>query len=70
MENHPADHLFGCMNLPGFDGIPPGGHQIPKAPGLPLGSINVSCGTADYVCAHGPTYDKFSSKFSPLSELT
>ena len=70
MENHAADHLFGCMDLPGFDGIPSGGHQIPHVPGAPaLGSVNISCGTADYVCTKGPTYDKFTSKFSPLGEV-
>jgi len=70
MENHAADQIFGCMNLPGFDGIPASGHHVPRVPGLPaLGFVNISCGTADYVCKHGPTYDKFSSKFRSIDEL-
>ena len=30
MENHAADSFFGCMKLPGFDGIV--NHSIPKDP--------------------------------------
>ncbi|KAK3280572.1 hypothetical protein CYMTET_11592 [Cymbomonas tetramitiformis] len=69
MENHAADQIFGCMDLPGFDGIPKSGHVIDKFPGSGiLGHINVSCGTSDYVCTSGPSYDTFSSKFAPLHE--
>ena len=30
MENHAADQFFGCMDLPGFDGIPQGGGENGK----------------------------------------
>ena len=64
MENHAADQIFGCMGLPGFDGIPPEGHKVPHDPDNPaLGSVNISCGTADYVCKSGPSYDKYTGKF-------
>lgn len=70
MENHSADQIFGCLDLPGFDGIPQGGHKIPKSPLVPsLGFLNVSCGTADYICTKGPTYDKFGHKFKPSDEI-
>ena len=70
MENHAADQVFGCMDLPGFDGIPASGHHIPKFPDHPeLGVVNVSCGTADYVCKSGPTYDKFTHKFRAADEV-
>ena len=59
MENHAADHFFGCMDLPGFDGIR--GHKIPKGGGE---SIEVTCGDADYVCTSGASYDTFASKFA------
>ena len=71
MENHAADQIFGCMGLPGFDGIPASGHRVPYVPDLPhLGGVNISCGTADYVCKSGPTYDKYSSKFAATDDLT
>ena len=71
MENHAADQLFGCMDLPGFDGIPQSGHIIDKVPGTSIfGSVNVTCGSAKYVCSHGPTYDTWSPKFAPLHELS
>ena len=60
MENHAADNMFGCMDLPGFDGIR--GHTIPKPLG---GTVEVSCGNADYVCKSGPSYDTFAGKFGP-----
>ena len=66
LENHAADNTFGCMDLPGFDGIPPGGRQIPKDPSDPSkGVINVSCGSASYVCKNGPGYDTWAGKFAP-----
>ena len=56
MENHAADHYFGCMGLPGFDGIEPG-HSFPVDPDDPSkGIVNVTCGNATYVCAAGPSY--------------
>eukprot|EP00930_Biecheleria_cincta_P100062 TRINITY_DN91677_c0_g1_i1.p1 TRINITY_DN91677_c0_g1~~TRINITY_DN91677_c0_g1_i1.p1 ORF type:complete len:610 (-),score=110.75 TRINITY_DN91677_c0_g1_i1:521-2080(-) len=63
MENHAADSFFGCMDLPGFDGIK--GHTIPKDPDNPSkGGINVTCGGAQYICAGGPNYDTFAGKFA------
>ena len=63
MENHAADHFFGCMDLPGFDGIK-GGHTIPKDPSDPSkGDVKVTCGDADYVCTSGPGYATFDGKF-------
>eukprot|EP01043_Picozoa_sp_COSAG02_P063326 COSAG02_NODE_8944_length_2388_cov_15.331149_3_plen_74_part_01 len=32
MENRAFDHLFGCLDKPGIDGIPKGGHFVPKDP--------------------------------------
>lgn len=62
MENHAADAFFGCMDLPGFDGIK--GHSIPKDPtNLSKGQINITCGKALYVCEKGPSYDTYASKF-------
>lgn len=62
MENHAADHFFGCMDLPGYDGIK--GHKIPKPTG---GHIEVTCGHSDYVCKSGPSYDTFAGKFHPVT---
>jgi len=65
MENHAADNMFGCMGLPGFDGIE-GGHTLPKDPTDPSkGVFNVTCGTAPYQCSGGPAYDTFAGKFAP-----
>ena len=63
MENHAADHFFGCMDLPGFDGIR--GHSVPKDPNDPSkGVIQITCGKAPYVCEKGPSYDTFAPKFA------
>ena len=63
MENHAADHMFGCMDLPGYDGIKPG-HSLPKDPSDPLrGTINVTCTGTEYVCQNLSGYDTFASKF-------
>ena len=64
MENHAADHFLGCMDLPGFDSVK--GHSFPKDPSDPSkGAVEVTCGTADYVCRSGPGYDTFAGKFPP-----
>ena len=65
MENHAADHFFGCMDLPGFDSIK--GHRIPKPGGHGPARefIEVTCGDADYVCRFAPSYDTFKGKFEP-----
>ena len=63
MENHAADNFFGCMDLPGFDGIR--GHRIPADPADPSkGFINITCGAAPYVCTQGPSYATFNGKFA------
>ena len=65
MENHASDNMFGCMGLPGFDGIDKG-HTLPKDPTDPSkGVFNVTCGTAPYVCSGGPGYDTWAGKFPP-----
>jgi len=61
MENHAADQVFGCMGLPGFDGVAEG-HSFPDGKG---GKVDVSCGDSDYVCKSGPSYDTFAPKFGP-----
>ena len=65
MENHAADHYFGCMGLEGFDGIDPEkGHSFPKDPAnASAGIVNVICGNATYVCDGGPGYATFDGKF-------
>lgn len=66
MENHAFDHMLGCMDLPGADGIPPGGRLVPIDPNdASKGFVNVSCGTSSYVCKNGPGYSKFDGKFKP-----
>eukprot|EP01062_Namystynia_karyoxenos_P007990 TRINITY_DN12818_c0_g1_i2.p1 TRINITY_DN12818_c0_g1~~TRINITY_DN12818_c0_g1_i2.p1 ORF type:complete len:503 (+),score=164.62 TRINITY_DN12818_c0_g1_i2:160-1668(+) len=66
MENHAFDNMLGCMDLPGADGIPPEGRLIPVDPADPSkGNVNVTCGTAPYVCTGGPGYDTFEPKFAP-----
>ena len=51
MENRAFDHMLGCMDLPGLDGIPAEGRQIPVDPrNKSAGFVNVSCGTAKYIC--------------------
>mmetsp|Transcript_16985 Transcript_16985/g.33163 ORF Transcript_16985/g.33163 Transcript_16985/m.33163 type:complete len:656 (-) Transcript_16985:151-2118(-) len=61
MENHAADQMFGCMGLPGFDGVAKG-HSFSDGKG---GKVEVSCGNSDYVCKSGPSYDTFAPKFGP-----
>ena len=66
VENRAADHIFGCMlgDHPEFDGIPTraDGAQwklMPTAPGSGAdcgageSCVNVSCGTAEWVCKTG-----------------
>eukprot|EP01052_Picozoa_sp_SAG31_P023218 SAG31_NODE_1899_length_6960_cov_18.360880_6_plen_280_part_00 len=82
-ENRAADHIFGCIlgDHPEFDGIPTGGRQLNKVPFKPeLGQVNVTCGSAPYVCGGGmaeadartergagqqPLYDTFAGHFKP-----
>ena len=51
LENRPADHFFGCMDLPGFEGVD-------KAQG-----VKPTCGTAKYVCPGAPGFSFFSPFF-------
>jgi hypothetical protein len=65
MENRGFDNLLGCMlgDTPGVDGIPSGGRQIPVDSDDPTkGTVNISCGTAKYVCTGGMDYDFFQGK--------
>lgn len=64
MENQAFTRFFGCMDLPGVDGISKGGMYLPKDPKNPAaGFVNISCGTADYVCKKGPSYDFMDAFF-------
>ena len=50
---------------PGVDGIPSGGRLINKVPNDPSqGQVNVTCGTAPYVCDGGTGYSTWSGKFA------
>ena len=71
VENHSFDNMLGCMGLPGADGIDPiNGHSVPIDPTDPSkGSVTMKCGTADYVCKGGPSYNLFESKFPPGTSL-
>jgi phospholipase C len=65
MENRAFDHLLGCMlgDKEGVDGIPTGGRSIPVDPkNASKGVINVTCGTAEYVCQETGMYDLFAGK--------
>ena len=71
MENRPIDHTFGCMAGEGIidlDGIPPEGWKI-KASLDPSNdtTVAVTCGTANYVCEHGPPMDMWSLQLDPKS---
>jgi hypothetical protein len=73
MENRPHDHFFGCMDLPGLDGIPAAGRLLPRHPAYPghngsAGFVNVTCGTAKYICDKPPAYSTWNSKFAPNAE--
>ena len=71
MENRAFDHLIGCMDLPGIDGIPPEGLLIPRDPtNLTKGFANVSCGTSPYVCSGSPGYSQFRAKFAPEADAS
>ena len=66
MENRAFDHMMGCIDIPGIDGVPPGGHVIPVDPTDPSkGNATIKCGTAKHICSGGPGYNMFSPKFAP-----
>ena len=65
MENRAFDHLFGCQDRPGIDGVPKGGHDVPVDPADPSkGSVHVSCGSAKLVCDPGPSMSMWGQHFS------
>lgn len=51
-ENRAFDHIFGCAKkeLPGIDGIPEGAGNWLDPDDHSKGFVNVTCGTAQYVC--------------------
>ena len=57
MENRAFDHLLGCLDHPDIDGIPPSGRLLPIDPdNSSKGHVNVTCGSADYICPRAPSY--------------
>jgi phospholipase C len=66
MENRAFDHVFGCHDVPGLDGII--GHTIPVDPQDPSkGVVNVTCGTAKMVCDPGPSMGMWAQHFGNSS---
>ena len=69
MENRPFDHILGCMvgegELPGADGI--NGSLKLWTDASHTRSVNVTCGTAPYVCKGGPSFDNYQGFFPPGS---
>jgi phospholipase C len=70
MENRPYDHFFGCMGLPGADSAA----TMTRNRSLPIdptnasaGCVNVTCGTANYVCHGNMKYNIWSGKFANAS---
>ena len=66
-RNRPFDHMFGCMDLPGADSAA----TMTRNRSLPIdptnaskGSVNVTCGTADYVCHGNMKYNIWAGKFA------
>jgi phospholipase C len=56
MENRAFDHILGCLDRPGLDGIPPSGRLLPIDPdNSSKGHANVTCGSADYICPGAPS---------------
>eukprot|EP01048_Picozoa_sp_COSAG05_P023994 COSAG05_NODE_5443_length_1173_cov_1.249534_1_plen_295_part_01 len=75
LENRAFDHLLGCMaaDKPGVDGIPASGRVLTNGRhhhGGASAVVNLSCGTAEYVCkgAHW-SYDQiWKPKVAPGSD--
>jgi hypothetical protein len=66
MENRGFDHLFGCLDLPGADSAatPTRNRSLWIDPtDKSKGVVNVTCGTAKYVCPAGPSASVWSPKF-------
>jgi phospholipase C len=68
-QNRAFDHMLGCMYLPGLDGIPPEGRQIPVDPlNKSAGYVNVTCGSATYICNGTQSYSLWDGKFKNGSQ--
>ena len=64
MENQAFNRYFGCMELPGVDGISKDGMYLPVDPNnRSAGFVNISCGTGKLVCKSGAKYDVHSGFF-------
>jgi phospholipase C len=66
-ENRPFDHIVGCMDLPGADSAATmtRNRTLQVDPSDPSkGSVNVTCGTANYVCEAGPPSSLWNQKFA------
>lgn len=65
VEKRPFDHILGCMvgegELPGADGI--NGTLRLWTDANHSSSVNVTCGTAPYVCKGGPSFDNYQGFF-------
>ncbi len=71
-ENRPFDHIIGCMDLPGADSAATmtRNRTLLIDPSDPSkGSVNVTCGTANYVCKGGPGSSLWSQKFPTGSDV-
>ena len=72
MENRPFDHILGCMvgegELPGAQGI--NGTLRLWTNNSHTESVNVTCGTAPYVCKNGGNFDNFGGFFPPGSNAS
>ncbi len=67
MENRAFDHLLGCLDHSDIDGIPASGRLLPIDPdNSSKGHVNVTCGSADYICPGAPSYSFYDQKF-PLT---
>ena len=60
MENQAFLRTLGCLDLPGLDGVPKGGMLLKNGTGAP---VNVTCGTGEYVCDHGPEFSFLDAFF-------
>ena len=65
MENQAFLRTLGCLDLPGLDGIPKGGMQLKNGTAANASVVNVTCGTGQYVCDHGPHFSFLDAFFDP-----
>ena len=69
MENRAFDHMFGCHDKAGVDGII--NHTVPVDPDdTSKGVINVTCGTAKLVCDPGPKMGMWAQHFKTPSDAS